>query len=108
MTVESIYLMSIPEEGLSEISVCQQAIEQLLTDITGIVGDNTYYYELKRQDYAQNKTKYTYTADCDNAYDRQAAADYANEWVSEDEITRNPAYTAYDDYGGNCNNYISQ
>ncbi len=108
LTVEGIYRQSIPREGLSEISVCQQAIETLRGDIAAVIGDNTYYYELKRQDYAQNKTKYAYSVDCDHAYDRQKAADYANEWVSADKIVRNPDYSAYDDYGGNCNNYISQ
>ncbi len=107
-TVESIYLQSIPQGGLSEISVCQKAIDRLRADVTTIASDNAYYYELKRQDYAQNKTKYAYDIDCDNAYDRQKAADYGYEWVSADKIVRNPAYTAYDDYGGNCNNYISQ
>jgi mannitol-specific phosphotransferase system IIBC component len=72
--------MSIPEEGLSEISVCQQAIEQLRTDITGIVGDNTYYYELKRQDYAQNRRNIHTPRTVDNVTTGRAAADYANEW----------------------------
>lgn len=108
LTVETLYEDAIPEEGLSEISVCQNAVENLRTEISAGITDNTYYYALKRQDYAQNKTKYTYSVACDNAYGREAAAEYANEWVSQDAIVRNPEYTAYDDYGGNCNNYISQ
>lgn len=44
----------------------------------------------------------------DGTYDREAAVAYAMEWVDPIEVVRNDAWTEYDDYGGNCNNYISQ
>lgn len=40
----------------------------------------------------------------DVAYNREAALNYANEYVTK----RNPAYQAYDDGGGNCMNFASQ
>lgn len=39
-----------------------------------------------------------------NAYDRTAAVAYARRWAGE----RNTAWAAYDRYGGNCMNYVSQ
>lgn len=44
----------------------------------------------------------------DQPYDREAAVAYAMEWVSSGEIKRNPEWLAYDDRGGNCNNFVSQ
>jgi hypothetical protein len=41
-------------------------------------------------------------------YDRQAAVDYAFDWVGQNEWLRNPEWIAYDSRGGNCNNFISQ
>lgn len=41
---------------------------------------------------------------CDNAYDRAAAYDYTVKWVG----CRNSAWTAYDDWGGNCQSFASQ
>ena len=42
----------------------------------------------------------------DASYDRQAAVDYAQQWVSQ----RNDegVYLIYDDFGGNCQNFVSQ
>ncbi len=44
----------------------------------------------------------------DHAYDRDAAVAYAMEWVDPQSVIRNDAWGLYDEYGGNCNNYISQ
>ncbi|MGL6106009.1 amidase domain-containing protein [Romboutsia sp.] len=38
------------------------------------------------------------------AYDRQAAVDYAQKWA----LSRNPKYMDYEDWGGDCTNFISQ
>lgn len=46
--------------------------------------------------------------EADHFYNREAAAAYAMEWVSSSEIKRNPEWLAYDDRGGNCNNFVSQ
>jgi hypothetical protein len=44
-----------------------------------------------------------------NPYDAEAALQYARTWVAPHETLRNTdAFEVYDDYGGNCNNYISQ
>ena len=44
------------------------------------------------------------TAAADHTYDRDAARAYMLTWVGK----RNPAFMAYDDYGGNCMNFGSQ
>ncbi|MBQ8603581.1 MAG: amidase domain-containing protein [Oscillospiraceae bacterium] len=40
------------------------------------------------------------------AYDRDAAVEYARQWCNQRNYTGN--YLAYDDYGGNCQNFASQ
>lgn len=37
-------------------------------------------------------------------YDRVAAVQYARQWA----LSRNPKFQDYEDWGGNCTNYISQ
>lgn len=37
-------------------------------------------------------------------YNRKAATDYAQKWA----LGRNPRYNNYEDWGGDCTNYISQ
>lgn len=69
-------------------------------------GLQSLYYE---------KTKYNFDPEsfalklsCDNPYDPQAALAYSYEWAGKYEMKRNPLYLAYDEYGGNCNNFTSQ
>lgn len=45
---------------------------------------------------------------CGHDYDRTAAVAYAMDWVDPLSVIRNDAWGRYDEYGGNCNNYISQ
>lgn len=45
---------------------------------------------------------------CDHDYNREAAVAYAMDWVDPLSIIRNDTWGLYDEYGGNCNNYISQ
>lgn len=44
----------------------------------------------------------------DHPYDADAAVAYSYEWAGKTEMLRNPNFTAYDEYGGNCNNFTSQ
>ncbi len=50
----------------------------------------------------------SWTNSTDHSYDAEAAVDYAMTWVDPIEVLRNEDYGVYDNYGGNCNNYISQ
>lgn len=51
-----------------------------------------------------NKNKYTPTKTFEHAYNRDKALEYANTYVNK----RNSAFTAYDESGGNCQNFASQ
>ena len=44
----------------------------------------------------------------DNEYNREKAVAYSNNWVGENKVVRNPDYSNYSDFGGNCQNYASQ
>lgn len=41
-------------------------------------------------------------------YDRDKAVAYSYKWVDGEKVIRNPAYSDYAVYGGNCQNYVSQ
>lgn len=43
-----------------------------------------------------------------NTYDHEVALEYSYKWAGKEAAVRNPEYTAYDEYGGNCNNFTSQ
>lgn len=51
-----------------------------------------------------NEEKYETFIKCDHEYDRNKAVEYAKKYVDN----RNIDYIAYDDVGGNCQNYVSQ
>lgn len=44
----------------------------------------------------------------DHEYDREKAVQYSYKWVDGEEVIRNPDYSDYSIYGGNCQNYVSQ
>ena len=54
----------------------------------------------------QQGTYYTNLNVADTSYDRQRAVDYAQHWWNERNY--NGRYLAYDDFGGNCQNFASQ
>lgn len=54
------------------------------------------------------KSSPTSTKTAAHPYDRDAAVAYAMDWVSPQDVKRNPDWYVYDGYGGNCNNFISQ
>ena len=44
----------------------------------------------------------------DNPYNFDAALAYSYQWAGKYDILRNPSFLAYDEHGGNCNNFTSQ
>lgn len=62
----------------------------------------------QRDEYNVSPDAYVSALSADNGYNAEAALKYSYEWVGQVEYKRNPAFTAYDIYGGNCNNYTSQ
>ena len=61
---------------------------------------------LNDQSQFQQGTYYTNLKVADTSYNRQLAVDYAQQWWNERNYTGN--YLAYDDFGGNCQNFASQ
>ena len=64
------------------------------------------YYE--RAKYNFNPERYALDLKADNPYNADQALAYSYEWAGKYEMKRNPLYFAYDEYGGNCNNFTSQ
>ena len=54
----------------------------------------------------QQGTYYTNLQVNDTSYNRQRAVDYAQQWWNKRNYTT--SYLAYDDFGGNCQNFASQ
>ena len=63
---------------------------------------NSRIFTDQRRAYNEGLSEITKTFD--HAYDRQAARRYARKYA----LVRNDEWTAYDAYGGNCQNYASQ
>lgn len=95
--------LSFPEEfdGESEIegvlkALKLQADKDILSQRQSLEGYNAN----------PSSAKETMTAD--NQYDREKAVAYSYKWISENGPARNPEFTDYAEYGGNCQNYVSQ
>lgn len=70
------------------------------TDITG--------QEQMLSDYNANPDSFKTTKTAKHKYDRDKAVAYSYKWVDGEKVIRNPAYSDYAVYGGNCQNYVSQ
>ncbi len=78
--------------------------DKLVSDVTKELKAIT----AQRDEYNRDPDSYATTLAADNQYNVEKALEYSYEWVGQVEYKRNPAFTAYDIYGGNCNNYTSQ
>lgn len=56
----------------------------------------------------ENPEQYRITPKTEYKYDAEKAVAYSYKWVDKTEIIRNPDYSDYSIYGGNCQNYVSQ
>lgn len=52
--------------------------------------------------------KHIFTRTADVPYNAEKAVEYSYNWVGKDSLVRNPEYSDYGIYGGNCQNYVSQ
>lgn len=83
-------------------------LEQLKTMLVSDVTEELKSVTAQRNEYNTDPEAYASTLTAANTYNAENALKYSYEWVGQVEYKRNPAYTAYDIYGGNCNNYTSQ
>ena len=59
-------------------------------------------------DYNASPDSFKTTKTAKHKYDRDKAVAYSYKWVNGEKVIRNPAYSDYAVYGGNCQNYVSQ
>lgn len=86
----------------------ESGVQSTLSQLTAAAKADVDKLSGQRQQYLADPNGQNSGLSCDMAYDRQAAVDYARQWVGLTAMTRNPQWGIYDDYGGNCNNFTSQ
>ena len=59
-------------------------------------------------DYNADPDSFKASKTAKHSYDRDKAVAYSYKWVNGESVVRNPAYSDYAVYGGNCQNYVSQ
>lgn len=59
-------------------------------------------------DYNASPDSFKTTKTATHKYDRDKAVAYSYKWIDGEKVIRNPAYSDYAVYGGNCQNYVSQ
>lgn len=102
----------LDRERLTLSALTKKQINKLFSELNDILitsadeGFENLYNEKKA--YNENPEVFVIALNADNPYDSEAALSYSYEWAGKYEMLRNPLYLAYDEYGGNCNNYISQ
>lgn len=69
---------------------------------------NLYFQKKILEQINKNPDAYKSTPATKYKYDAERAVAYSYEWVDKTEIIRNPYYSDYSIYGGNCQNYVSQ
>ncbi|HEY5556652.1 MAG TPA: amidase domain-containing protein [Acetobacterium sp.] len=92
------------QETIQEYGYSERLVDELTAKESSVIAKLTAAKEV----YNGTDEKTTDTS-AENSYNSKDAVDYAITWVDPVEVIRNEDdYTAYDDYGGNCNNFISQ
>ncbi len=56
----------------------------------------------------ENPERFKFTVTAENPYNADKAVEYSYKWAGKNTIKRNPEYSDYSIFGGNCQNYVSQ
>jgi hypothetical protein len=101
---ETAYLViesAVEDESSGTVETIESATATAITRAETAIQS----YMTLRDEYNADPTSYAFAKTYDNAYDGDAAVAYALQWVTK----RNTAeWSAYDAYGGNCANFVSQ
>ncbi|MBE5817157.1 MAG: hypothetical protein E7315_05530 [Clostridiales bacterium] len=97
--VESLYTFT----GSNNKAEIDSAMSNVLETLKERIDDINIQIDHAYNEYINDTPAYG-SIEFDHAYDREAAARYAIEYA----LVRNDEWTAYDAYGGNCQNYSSQ
>jgi len=98
---EDVFLMM--EETADEYGFSEALVSDLLSDESDVVSEL-----ISEKETFNNGAEDVTNPSVDKLYNSKDAIDYAMTWVDPIEVIRNNDFGVYDDYGGNCNNYISQ
>ena len=102
---DEYYLKDMTIPGNVDI---KEMFEEIYAELKSLAKEHIFEQKQQLADYNANPGAYTAKKTADNAYNREAAVAYSYKWVSGDEVVRNPEYSDYSIYGGNCQNYVSQ
>lgn len=98
---EDFYLLTLEgwedATGTDNITRGENAVNLILADARENLSDLSQF---------QQGTYYTNLQVADTSYNRQRAVDYARQWWNQRNYNGN--YLAYDEFGGNCQNFASQ
>ena len=86
----------------------RNTLEDLKTRLVHNVTNELKSATEQRDEYNSDPNKFNSTLTASNTYNVSEALRYSYEWVGQVEYKRNPEFSTYDEYGGNCNNYTSQ
>lgn len=88
-------------EGLDIPALFEKMLSRLITAADNAAAERTKMF-------ADTDTPQL-TVTAENEYDRDAAVEYSYLWTDEEQIVRNTEqYSDYSEYGGNCQNFVSQ
>ncbi len=85
-------------DSLSELNL--QLVDNVKNELIPVVEE--------RNAYNASPDSFVTSIVADNPYNADEAIEYSYQWVDKYGYKRNPQFTAYDVYGGNCNNFTSQ
>ncbi len=83
-------------------------ISSTLKELKASADENILSHRNNLSEYNASPDSFKVDMTADNKYDREKAVAYSYKWVGEDGVVRNPDYSNYSDFGGNCQNYASQ
>lgn len=87
---------------------CDKMYSGILKTLKSEAGTNIAEQEQMLSDYNASPDSFKTTKTAKHKYDRDKAVAYSYKWVDSEKVIRNPAYSDYAVYGGNCQNYVSQ
>lgn len=87
---------------------CDKMYSGILKTLKSEAGTNIAEQEQMLSDYNASPDSFKTTKNAKHKYDRDKAVAYSYKWVDSEKVIRNPAYSDYAVYGGNCQNYVSQ
>lgn len=87
---------------------CDKMYAGILKSLKADAGTDITGQEKMLADYNADPDSFKTSKTAKHEYDRDRAVAYSYKWVDGEKVIRNPDYSDYAIYGGNCQNYVSQ